>query len=409
MASINNEKDILEMLAVMSKAVSEDDWKGTLGSMVKSLREVLVFDNLAVYVADDEGNPAEAIFARSMGRGKFAEADASWGETIMNQVMTSGKVIRSDPDEIKGDNRVLSPYVLGLPLNMLEDRGVLILIRFGGPQFTEAHVWLAEVFTVYLTNLLDRNYHKELLTQLQGVRYQTQLQDDFIATISHEFNTPLGFIKGYTTSLLRPDATWKPQTVQEFLTIIDEETDQLINLIGQMLDSARLKYGKLPMDFQPLRLDRVLVDLVTRVQSRKKDSVINLEHQNIPFILGDPNRITQVFENLIGNALKYAPGSPILIQIRKGTNQVEVVVSDQGPGIPEEHIPYLFERFYRVPNQVEKRGTGLGLFICREIVLAHHGNISVKNGDKGGTEFHIEFPVYQPKIRESGPINGGAQ
>lgn len=407
MAGVANNNDTLEMLAGMSRSVSEDDWKGTLGSMVKTLREVLVFDNLAVYMADEEGNQVEAIFARSMGRGKQAEADATWGETIMNQVMTSGKIVRSDPEEVQNENRVLSPYVLGLPLNLLEGRGVLILIRFGGPQFAEEHVWLAEVFSVYLTSLLERHYHKEHLTQLQSVRYQTQLQDDFIASISHDFNTPLGFIKGYTTSLLRPDATWKPQTVQEFLTIIDEETDQLIGLIGQILDSARLKYGKLPMEFQPLSLDRVLADLVARVQSRKKDSSIILEYQKIPLILGDPNRITQVFENLIGNAMKYAPGSPISIQIRNDPDQVEVLLSDQGPGIPEEHIPYLFERFYRVPNQTEKRGTGLGLFICREIVLAHHGTISVKNREKGGTEFHIAFPAYQPKVKRSSKNDGG--
>jgi signal transduction histidine kinase len=390
------ENKTLEVISNMTGSIAQDNWRTAIDDLVRSLRKIFVFDNLVVYLSEKAGNPPEAVYARSMGRGRQAEADAAWGENITNQVLATGKIVQSNPQVTVEDDRVLSPYVMWLPLNMLEARGVLILIRFGGPEFSSEQLSLARIFAANLTHVFERRIFRENLIQFESVKLQTQLQDDFIATISHDFNTPLGFIKGYTTSLLRSDITWDPETTQEFLTIIDEETDQLINLIGQMLDSARLKNGKLPMDFQPIRMDSMVRDLITRLTSRKKEAIIEFTSDKIPPIQADSNRLVQVFENLIENANKYAPGSAITITIHNGIDHLVVDVADKGPGIPEEHIPYLFERFYRVPGQSEKRGTGLGLFICKEIVDAHHGNISVETSSEQGTIFHIKLPVLQP-------------
>ncbi|HBG74444.1 MAG: hypothetical protein A2X25_14085 [Chloroflexi bacterium GWB2_49_20] len=385
----------LEIIGNMIETIAQDDWKSTIDSLVRSLRKIFVFDNLVVYLSEKAENPLEAVYARSLGRGRNAEADAAWGENITNQVLATGKIVQLNPKDTVENDRVLSPYLLGLPLNMVEARGVLILIRFGGPDFTPDQLQLAKIFAGNLTHVFERHFFRECLIQFESVKYRTQLQDDFIATISHDFNTPLGFIKGYTTSLLRSDIAWDPTTVQEFLTIIDEETDHMISLIGQMLDSARLKNGKLPMDFQPIRLDSLIRDLITRISSRKKELSIDFVSEKIPPIQADSNRIVQVLENLIDNANKYAPGSPISIAIYNRIDHLGVDIVDHGPGIPEEHIPFLFERFYRVPGQVEKRGTGLGLFICKEIIDAHHGNISVETSIGQGTTFHINLPVLQ--------------
>ena len=387
---------MLEEIGNMTGSIAQDDWKAAIDDLVQSLRKIFVFDNLVVYLSEIAENPPEAVYARSLGRGRQAEADAAWGENITNQVLATGKIVQSNPQITAEDNRVLSPYVLGLPLNMLEARGVLILIRFGGPDFTPEQLTLAKIFAASLTHVFERRFFRENLIQFESEKHQTQLQDDFIATISHDFNTPLGFIKGYATSLLRSDINWDAETTQEFLTIIDEETDQLINLIGQVLDSARLKNGKLLMDFQPIRMDTMIRDLITRLTSRKKELIIELTSDKIPPIQADSNRLVQVFENLIDNANKYAPGSAISIAIHNRIDHLVVDVADNGPGVPEEHLPFLFERFYRVPGQSEKRGTGLGLFICKEIVNAHHGNISVESSSGQGTIFHIKLPVLQP-------------
>lgn len=390
------EDKILESLISLIESIPPGDWKKAIDLGVRSFRRSFIFDNLVIYLSESQENPLEAVYARSLGRGRQAEAEAAWGENVANQVISTRKMVLSNPSETKVDDRVLSPYVLGLPLNLLQARGVLVIIRFGGPEFTPEETQFARLFSANLACIFERRFLGESLVQLENIKYQTQLQDDFIATISHEFNTPLGFVKGYTTSLLRSDIAWDANTIQEFLTIIDEETDHLIGLISQMLDSARLKNGKLPINFQPIHLDSLIRDLITRLRSRNKEIAIELTSDKIPPIQGDSTRIVQVFENLIENAVKYAPGAPISIQIHNLIDHLEVDFSDQGPGIPSEHIPFLFERFYRVPGQLEKRGTGLGLFICKEIILAHNGSITVETNTPCGTKFQIILPILQP-------------
>jgi signal transduction histidine kinase len=105
--------------------------------------------------------------------------------------------------------------------------------------------------------------------------------------------------------------------------------------------------------------------------------------------------LAQVFANLFENASKYAPGSPIVLTLEAREDVQVVTFSDYGPGIPTEHLPFLFERFYRVPAHSGKRGTGLGLFICKQIILAHKGQITVKTTPGKGTTFRIELPVRQ--------------
>jgi signal transduction histidine kinase len=148
------------------------------------------------------------------------------------------------------------------------------------------------------------------------------------------------------------------------------------------------------MHFQLVRLDALLRDITIRLQSRNNDFSYNLA---VPkgglAIQADPARLTQVVENMLNNALKYAPGSEITLHLERAGNWAHVSVSDHGPGIPPEHLGRLFERFYRVPSQTgEVRGTGLGLYICRQIVEAHGGKISVESELGKGSTFHIYLP-----------------
>jgi signal transduction histidine kinase len=110
--------------------------------------------------------------------------------------------------------------------------------------------------------------------------------------------------------------------------------------------------------------------------------------------MADPTRITQVFDNLLSNAVKYAPGSEVLITLKNGTNNCVITVEDHGPGIAEEHLGHLFERFYRVPEtRVANHGTGLGLYIVQEIIHGHGGEITVSSQVAEGTIFTITLPT----------------
>ena len=220
-----------------------------------------------------------------------------------------------------------------------------------------------------------------------------RLQDDFVSTISHELRTPLGFIKGYSTSLLRQDAHWDKKEEHEFLSIIDEETDRLTHLIEDMLESARLQSRTVKFKFQPLRLDALIRDVTTRIHAHRPDLKVDLKFDVVPPILGDSVQLTQVFENLFSNAIKYTGDSPLSITLRRNPASLTVAFSDRGPGIPEEYLPFIFERFYRVPADNSATGTGLGLYICKQIVLAHHGKIWAESEMGNGTTFFIELPA----------------
>lgn len=378
-------------------AVQEKDWKDALDFLIASLREALIFDNLAIYIIDKSGATSEIVYARAIGREKDAEADASWGEELANQVIEKEEIILEvlkKPGTIK-TKRITDPYLIGLPLKASGKLiGVLTLVRFGGPEYKQRHIDLATLASAVIAYIFEKRALQETIAELEAAQRQMRLQDDFVATISHELRTPLGFIKGYSTTLLREDTLWDEGTRREFLTIIDEETDHLTELIENILESARLESGTIEMSFQPLRLDALIRDVITRVRVRYPDLEIIFRSESSKIIQGDNKRLAQIFENLFSNAVKYAPQSKIEISINAvQPSSIQVVFADHGTGISAKHLPYIFDRFYRVPDHPGKSGTGLGLFICKRIIEVHHGKIWAESNNQEGTQFIIQLPT----------------
>ena len=385
--------ETLEFYTKLRECAIKDDWQKALNSLFIALRKLFVFDNLAIYLAEKAGDLPEPVFARAVGRGRSKEAEASWGEELANQVIATERIAVVIPPNSSATDRTTRPYLLGLPLNLPAGKGAIVFVRFGGPEYSADQMPLAALAAVQTDQIFENRSLKETQSELEIARQRAQFQDDFIASMSHELHSPLGFIKGYATSLLRSDTVWEPATQREFLTIIDEESDHLQTLIDRILDSARLQSGNMPMDFQLVRLDSLLRDVILRTQNRYKELRIVQNMVPAPPIQGDTVHLSQVFDNLIENAIKYAPGSSITITLRADPHKQTVIVADHGPGISSEHLPFLFERFYRVPGQPDKRGTGLGLFICKQIIRAHHGEISVKTALGKGTAFQVELPA----------------
>ncbi len=378
---------------LVQAASMNNDWKAALDKLLVALRAEFVFDNVAVYMVDPTTLNLEIAHARAVGRGKAAEADAAWGENLANQVLAKESVLVQDPVEGAND-RLSQAYLLGLPLyNGSKVFGVMVFVRFGGPVYEDAHITLAIVVGGWVSALLYRKVHEETGQQLNALQQKVQLQDDFVATISHELRTPLGFIKGYSTTLLRADTTWDEETKQEFLTIIDEEADKLAQLIDNILESAKLQSRSVQLNLQPIRMDALIRDVVVRVRTRHKDLEVELRLEPIPPIQGDNVRITQVLDNLFSNAVKYASGSKITVSVKEDDGSILVIFSDRGPGIPKAYLPYIFERFYRVPGERASKGSGLGLYICNQIIMAHHGKIWVESELKRGTTFYIQLPI----------------
>ena len=376
-------------------AARSDDSRNNIEKFIVALRKEFVFDNVAVYLQDQSTQMLEIAYARAVGRSKNAEADAAWGEDFAGQVLKKGQLLLRDPKpDISPDDRLHQAYLLGLPIRQgYLVRGAIVFVRFGGPVYEDQHIAIASLAGVMLSMLFERAAWAELQEELQDLKRQMQLQEDFVSTISHELRTPLGFIKGYSTSLLRQDTSWDEETQKEFLTIIDEETDRLSLLIENVLESARLQSKTLQLRFQPLRLDGVLRDVILRIRARHRDLDVNANLDSVPPIVGDSVRLAQVFENLFTNAIKYAPGSPIDILLNQMGNRIVVSFIDHGPGIPKDSLPLIFERFYRVRGEKTVTGTGLGLYICKQIIQAHRGKIWAESTPGHGTTFLIELPM----------------
>ena len=374
------------------------DWKVALDTLFVSLRGEFVFDNVAIYHVDPQTSSLDVAYARAVGRGKTAEADVAWGETFANEVFAKEKMLMQHPVPVPQEtDRLLQAYLLGFPMyigSRLE--GVIVFIRFGGPEYSETHIRLASLQAYWAMALIERKALKEERSEMESVQRQMRLQDDFVSTISNELRTPLGFIKGYSTSLLRQDTSWDEGTQREFLTIIDEEADRLTKLIEDMLESARLESKTMQFKFSPVRLDGVIRDVAQRVTTLHSNLRVVFDIQPLEPISADSLRISQVIENLFSNAVKYAPGASIHIGMQMMDGALRISFADQGPGIAEAYLPFLFERFYRVPGVRTEAGTGLGLYICRQIILAHHGKMWVESVLGRGTTFFIELPAQPP-------------
>jgi len=380
---------------VFEKVQQQSDWKAALDTLFVSLRDSFVFDNVAIYLEDPQTKGLDVVYARAVGRGKTAEADAIWGESIATEAITTGRMVLKEPKRGTGNTgRLALAHLLGFPLFIgSKFGGALVFVRFGGPAYSELHVQIASLQAFWSAALIERRDLQQARTELDSVQRQMRLQDDFVSTISHELRTPLGFIKGYSTSLLRSDTVWDDDTQREFLNIIDEEADRLTRLIEDMLESARLQSKTLQFKFSPIRIDALVRDVATRINVHHPELKVTFDFQPLPPIRGDGTRLSQVFENLFSNAVKYAPNSEITIGMSATPENVHITFIDKGEGIPEDYLPFIFERFYRVPGERTVTGTGLGLYICKQIIMAHHGNIWVESALGEGTTFIIELPV----------------
>ncbi len=390
---------------LLSKIAAEcGPWKPRLDKFFNQARKSFIFDNLVIYWSGSETNPADVIYARSIGRGKSAEAEVAWGASIVSRVLTEKKVVIEIPKNYDQKDRLQHPFVLGMPVFVTEGLVcALVFIRYGGPEFSNQDQETASFLSDLVSSILRQKYLAELSEMLETEKKTSRLQFDFINTISHELRSPLGFIKGYATTLLRDDAQWDRSTQVDFLQIIEREANNLTELIDNLLDSSRLQSGLMKFNFQVVRIDSLLRDEINRAILTKPEQVIELVcDSEVPTIVGDARRLAQVFDNLLSNARKYAPDSKIEIEVTHDAQEMKINFSDNGPGIPKVYLSRIFTRFFRVPeNSLQEHGSGLGLSICKQIIELHNGTISV-DSNENGTEFTIILPLQKNILVEEG-------
>ncbi|MDF1514399.1 MAG: ATP-binding protein [Anaerolineae bacterium] len=223
------------------------------------------------------------------------------------------------------------------------------------------------------------------------------LKDTFISVVSHELKTPVAIIKGYAETLYRPEARKDADIAEEMLAGIIQESDRLARLVDDLLDASRLQAGGLPFhDVEDVDLPFIVRRVVDRYISQTEQHTLRVDMaRDFPLIKGDPQRLEQVVDNLVSNAIKYSPRGGVIEVVGKATTaEVILTVSDQGVGIPLEEQGRIFDRFYRVegPDTRAVPGTGLGLYIARAIVEAHGGRCWVNSAPGKGATFFVALP-----------------
>ncbi|PTY05217.1 histidine kinase [Opitutaceae bacterium EW11] len=237
-----------------------------------------------------------------------------------------------------------------------------------------------------------------VLHDITNLKKLEMVRKEFVANVSHELRTPLSVIKGYVETLVDGHTEMPLEDRERFLRTIQRHTERLNSLLEDLLTLSRLESINPGLRRETVNFSELLSAVMDDFRARPAAEGFHLESRvdaAIGPLLIDPLKITQVLENLIENALKYTPkGSHISVEARLGEKQVEVSVSDDGPGIPEADLPHIFERFYRVDKgrSREKGGTGLGLSIVKHIVQLHQGRVWVESRLGKGTAFFFTLP-----------------
>lgn len=239
-----------------------------------------------------------------------------------------------------------------------------------------------------------------VMHDVTDLRNLERMKSDFVSTVSHELRTPLTAIKGFIRTLLDdPTGDYYDQTTRmEFYGIIDSECDRLTRLISDLLNVSRIERG------QPLQLQYGEVDVAASVEravgfqrsyADRHELAIDMPSE-LPAIIADRDKLDQILINLLGNAVKYSPeGGTITTRVQLDGEKLLFAISDQGIGIPHDHLDKIFDRFHRVHSGDSQRvgGTGIGLFLVKSLVEAHHGIIWVESTLGKGSTFYFTIPL----------------
>ena len=343
-------------------------------------------------------------------------------ESITGKVFAEGRSrLLNTPAEVTKEKRNVRPTtreamaqiygdagyplsVIAAPLQAGEIRyGALVLETLQGPTtFSVSDLPFVQALADLIALEIDRAKLDAEAEAAHEAQEANRLRTEVMAALSHELRTPLAAIKGYATALMIGEVAWPEEKRQEFLRLIDQETDNLEGMISDMLDSSLIDVGQLEIERQPLRLSQMAEEIADEMLRHTDSHHFAVDFTpGFPIVDADPRRIRQVLRNIIDNAIKYSPKGGLIV-IRGEVRPADVVVSiaDQGVGIsPEDMIP-LFDKYFRVkaPTGYHVPGTGLGLPVSRAIVEAHGGRIWAESTVGEGTILHFSIPLENSEV-----------
>src|SRR5947208_9507426 len=253
-----------------------------------------------------------------------------------------------------------------------------------GPGLPAEDLALLQAFTGQLALALERRQLRAEAAVAAGLAEASDLRVALLAAVSHDLRTPLSSIKAAATSLLQQDIEWTPQATRELLTTIDEESDRLNTLVGNLLDMSRLQSGALELTMRDIGLEEVVPSAIKGLGERGYGVETRVD-ETLPRVHADAALLERAVANVVDNALAWSPADkPVRVEAGAIAGRVDLRVVDRGPGIPPDQRERVFQPFQRLGDQSNGTGTGLGLAVARGFVEAMGGEITVEDTPGGG-------------------------
>jgi len=337
---------------------------------------------------------ADTVQALSTEKDKLANILKSMADGVIT-MNKNGEIIITNPPAVN----FLGPNTEQLPDALKEMLKTVIKLE----QNIKKDIHLnGRILSVVMAPLYTNKGIYGAVTLLREVTYERKLdklRKDFLINVSHELRTPISMLQGYSEAII-DDIAKTPEEKKEYAQIIYDESLRMGRLVNELLDLAKMESGNVQLQLCRVDVKKLLEKMIHKYINITREVGIDLKldmDSKVEEAVFDADRIEQVLTNLIDNAIRHTPkGGEITVRVRlKGNSKVLLEVEDSGEGIPEEDLPFIFERFYKADKARTRgqSGTGLGLSIAKNIVDAHGGNISVKSKQGEGTTFSIILPV----------------
>ncbi len=392
---------------VSTLLASGEELETVIGEGTRIVADMTRCEKLALLLHDED---ADELVARGPGSGLSADeiealrvplSQPSLATTVFrtntpllsNDALTDRWVHKEFREALDVDN------VLVVPLSSSRKPiGVLSLINSTKGFFDDDDLRFTSILGSRLASVLEGTLARERERQLMHqLREADRTKTEFVSMLAHELRGPMTTVMGFGYTLRDQADSLPAQKRTEVLGIIVRETERLARMVNDLLDVSRMESGVLSYELEPVALDELIENIIQIHTSLKAHHMVDIQIEpDVPKVLADRDRISQVFLNLLTNATRYSPeDTAVVLAVRRdGEDNVRVSVRDEGIGIPERDRDRIFEKFAMLPKPGwVKKGTGLGLFITKGIVDAHGGRLWVDSDFGHGSTFNFTLPV----------------
>ena len=326
---------------------------------------------------------------------------------IAMDTMADGVIVLDPENRIRFTNRAAEWFAaadrrdsLGRPLSeVVRDHELLQLAARSSEtrQIHQAEIMLLHqrLFLNVIATPISGERGEGVLLTLQDVTRLRQVETtrrEFVSNVSHELRSPLASVRAMVETL-EGGALRDPDVALDFLGRIESDIQRMTTLVDELLELSRLESGQMPVHLAPLSVSEVAGEIVARFEGSAVAAGVKMGIDlppDLPYVMAETGKLDQILTNLLENALRFTPeGGRVDVSASTGRRWVKLTVSDTGIGIPSEHLPHVFERFYKVDRSRRDGGTGLGLAIAKHLVQAHGGDISVSSTEGQGSSFDL--------------------